>query len=339
MVVQKDNIYEFGFGRSDNLSSNVNLLDEAVFSFLYGGLFKVLKSLSLNSILDLEIVFRLYINFLKGLSFYDIHYFTQSPERTLWRRLKYLEEQNVIKRSKNEKDKRTITFLLTKTAFDTLSNSIPKEDLAITISKIAMSYADKLWMFNVRDPNQVRKTSFNLARSAVSMNDKNYLCQFSFGLSYYYSGNYDLSLNYAYNSIQSEKKFAHARRLFASSLFQIDEKKRAYTEINKALNLNTDEYGKWRTLYELWRFNFNDDNIEEARKISKEIVGLQPDYPQSYIAILASLDKKTKASDAYVKKIFEKIPNFSSGMIKNFHSWIRNDQSEKLCSALERFNI
>ena len=114
MVVQKDNIYEFGFGRSDNQSSNVNLLDEAVFSFLYGGLFKVLKSLSLNSILDLEIVFRLYINFLKGLSFYDIHYFTQSPERTLWRRLKYLEEQNVIKRSKNEKDKGTITFLLTK---------------------------------------------------------------------------------------------------------------------------------------------------------------------------------------------------------------------------------
>ena len=339
MVVQKDNIYEFGFGRSDNLSSNVNLLDEAVFSFLYGGLFKVLKSLSLNSILDLEIVFRLYINFLKGLSFYDIHYFTQSPERTLWRRLKYLEEQNVIKRSKNEKDKRTITFLLTKTAFDTLSNSIPKEDLAITISKIAMSYADKLWMFNVRDPNQVRKTSFNLARSAVSINDKNYLCQFSFGLSYYYSGNYDLSLNYAYNSIQSEKKFAHARRLFASSLFQIDEKKRAYTEINKALNLNKDEYGKWRTLYELWRFNFHDDNLEEARKISKDIVRLQPDYPQSYIAILASLDKKTKASDAYVKKIFEKIPNFSSGMIKNFHSWIRTDQSEKLCSALERFNI
>ena len=339
MVVQKDNIYEFGFGRSDNLSSNVNLLDEAVFSFLYGGLFKVLKSLSLSSILDLEIVFRLYINFSKGLSFYDIHYFTQAPERTLWRRLKYLEEQNVIKRSKNQKDKRTITFLLTKTAFDTLSNSIPKEDLAITISKIAMSYADKLWMFNVRDPNQVRKTSFNLARSAVSMNDKNYLCQFSFGLSYYYSGNYDLSLNHSYNSVKIEKKFAHARRLFASSLFQIDEKKRAYQEINKALTLNTDEYGKWRTLYELWRFNFNDDNHDEAKRISKEIVSLQPDYPQSYIASLASLDKRSKVSDQYVKKLFEKIPNFSSGMIKNFHSWIRPDQSEKLSIALKRFDI
>ena len=339
MVVQKDNIYEFGFGRSDNLSSNVNLLDEAVFSFLYGGLFKVLKSLSLNSILDLEIVFRLYINFLKGLSFYDIHYFTQSPERTLWRRLKYLEEQNVIKRSKNQKDKRTITFLLTKSAFDTLSNSIPKEDLAITISKIAMNYADKLWMFNVRDPNQVRKTLYNIARSAVSMNDKNYLCQFAFGLSYYYSANYDLSLNHSYNSFQAEKKFAHARRLFASSLYQIDEKKRAYIEINKALDLNTDEYGKWRTLFEMWRFNFNDDNIEEARKISKEIVRIQPEYPQSYIAALASLDKKNKISDAYKKKIFEKMPNFSPAMIKNFHSWIRPDQAEKLRSALEKFNI
>ena len=61
------------------------------------------------------------------------------------------------------------------------------------------------------------------------------------------------------------------------------KKKRAYIEINKALDLNTDEYGKWRTLYEMWRFNFNDDNMEEARKISKEIVRIQPDYPQSYI--------------------------------------------------------
>ena len=54
MTVQKDNIYEFGFGRSDQVSKNVNLLDEAVFSFLYGGLFKVLKSLALTSLLDLE---------------------------------------------------------------------------------------------------------------------------------------------------------------------------------------------------------------------------------------------------------------------------------------------
>ena len=72
--------------------------------FLYGGLFKVLKSLALTSLLDLEIVFRLYVNFYKGLSFYDIQYFTQSPERTLWRRLKYLEEK--WSNQKNQKTKK-----------------------------------------------------------------------------------------------------------------------------------------------------------------------------------------------------------------------------------------
>ena len=56
MTVQKDDIYEFGFGRSDQVTKNDNLVDEAVFSFLYGGLFRVLKSLSLTSLLDLEIV-------------------------------------------------------------------------------------------------------------------------------------------------------------------------------------------------------------------------------------------------------------------------------------------
>ena len=339
MALQKYNIYEFGFGRSDNISSNVNLLDEAVFSFLYGGLFKVLKSLSFTSILDLEIVFRLYINFLKGLSFYDIHYFTESPERTLWRRLKYLEDRNVIQRSKNKKDKRTITFLLSKTAFDTLSSSIPKEDLAITISKIAISYADKLWMFNVRDPNQVRKTSFNLARSAVSINDNNYLCQFAFGLSYYYNANYDLALNHSYNSIQSDKKFAHARRLFGSSLFQIDEKKRAYNEVNKALELYNDNYGRWRTLFELWRFNFIDQKYDEALKIAKNLTVLQPDYPQTYIAILVSTVKPSKNVERYKKKLYELIPNFSSGMIKNFHSWIKIDQAEAISKELKKFEI
>ena len=48
MTVQKDDIYEFGFGRSDQVTKNDNLVDEAVFSFLYGGLFRVLKSLSLT---------------------------------------------------------------------------------------------------------------------------------------------------------------------------------------------------------------------------------------------------------------------------------------------------
>ena len=93
-------------------------------------------------------------------------------------------EKNVINKLKNQKDKRANRFVLSKSSYQTLSNSIPKEDLAITISKISMSYADKLWMFNVRDPNKVRKTLLNLARSAVSLNENNDLCQFSFGLAY-----------------------------------------------------------------------------------------------------------------------------------------------------------
>ena len=334
MTVQKDDIYEFGFGRSDQVTKNDNLIDEAVFSFLYGGLFRVLKSLSLTSLLDLEIVFRLFINFYKGLSFYDIQYFTQSPERTLWRRLKYLEENKVIRKSKNQTDKRTIRFLLTKNSYETLSSSIPKQDLAITISKIALSYADKLWMFNVRDPNKVRKTLLNLARSSVSLNKNNFLCQFAFGLSFYYGNNFDLSLNHSYNSIKLNDKFAHGRRLFGSSLFQIDEKKRAYNEMFKALDLYSDIYGQWRTYFELWRFNFLDDNLDEAKKFSKKLINLQPEYPQTYIANLALEDNKNKGI-ALKRKLLELQPNFTPAMIKNFHTWIRDDQATKIINVLK----
>ena len=34
MALEKDNIYEFGFGRTDNAAKNVNLLDEAVNSLM-----------------------------------------------------------------------------------------------------------------------------------------------------------------------------------------------------------------------------------------------------------------------------------------------------------------
>ena len=318
MTVQKDDIYEFGFGRSDQVTKNDNLVDEAVFSFLYGGLFRVLKSLSLTSLLDLEIVFRLFINFYKGLSFYDIQYFTQSPERTLWRRLKYLEENNVIRKSKNQTDKRTIRFLLTKNSYETLSSSIPKQDLAITISKIALSYADKLWMFNVRDPNKVRKTLLNLARSSVSLNKNNFLCQFAFGLSFYYGNNFDLSLNHSYNSIKLNDKFAHGRRLFGSSLFQIDEKQRAYNEMFKALDLYSDIYGQWRTYFELWRFNFLDNNLDEAKKYSKKLINLQPEYPQTYIASLA-LEENKKKGIPLKRKLMELQPNFTPATVSYTH--------------------
>ena len=281
-----------------------------------------------------EIVFRLFINFYKGLSFYDIQYFTQSPERTLWRRLKYLEENNVIRKSKNQTDKRTIRFLLTKNSYETLSSSIPKQDLAITISKIALSYADKLWMFNVRDPNKVRKTLLNLARSSVSLNKNNFLCQFAFGLSFYYGNNFDLSLNHSYNSIKLNDKFAHGRRLFGSSLFQIDEKQRAYNEMFKALDLYSDIYGQWRTYFELWRFNFLDNNLDEAKKYSKKLINLQPEYPQTYIASLA-LEENKKKGVPFKKKLIELQPNFTPAMIRNFHTWIREDQANKIIDVLK----
>jgi hypothetical protein len=85
-------------------------------------------------------------------------------------------------RTRGDSDKRTIKFQLSKNAYAKLIESIPKEDLAITISKIAVSYADKLWMFNVRDPNKIKKMLLNLSRSAVSMNENNFLSQFCFGL-------------------------------------------------------------------------------------------------------------------------------------------------------------
>ena len=51
MPLIKDSLYEFGFGRTDQVvENNVSLLDEAVFSFLYGGLFRVLKSLNLSGL-------------------------------------------------------------------------------------------------------------------------------------------------------------------------------------------------------------------------------------------------------------------------------------------------
>ena len=53
-------------------------------------------------------------------------------------------------------------FKLKSTKIGILGGSFdPAHKGHLTISKIALSYADKLWMFNVRDPNKVRKTLLN----------------------------------------------------------------------------------------------------------------------------------------------------------------------------------
>ena len=51
----------------------------------------------------------------------------------------------------------------------------------------------------------------------------------------------------------------------------------------KALDLYSDIYGQWRTYFELWRFNFLDNNLDEAKRYSKKLINLQPEYPQTYI--------------------------------------------------------
>ena len=52
--------------------------------------------------------------------------------------------------------------------------------------------------------------------------------------------------------------------------YEIDERKRAYSEMHKALELYEDIYGQWRTYFELWRFNFIDENIKDAQKYSEK---------------------------------------------------------------------
>ena len=104
--------------------------------------------------------------------------------------------------------------------------------------------------------------------------------------------------------------------------------------MNKALELYEDLYGQWRTYFELWRFNFLDENLNEAHKFSEKLVRLQPEYPQSYIALLAS-NKKNNASRSIKSKLNSLVPNFTPSMIKNFHSWIREDQAEKIINALK----
>ena len=57
MTVQKDDIYEFGFGRSDQVTKNDNLVDEAVFSFLYGHIIYLFNIFLIKVKLDIKSIF------------------------------------------------------------------------------------------------------------------------------------------------------------------------------------------------------------------------------------------------------------------------------------------
>ena len=37
----------------------------------------------------------------------------------------------------------------------------------------------------------------------------------------------------------------------------------------------------------------------------------------------------------FSKKLMELVPNFAPGMVKNFHSWLTNDQAKKIADSLK----
>ena len=118
-------------------------------------------------------------------------------------------------------------------------------------------------------------------------------------------------LNHSYNSIKLNKKFAHGRRLFGSSLFQIDEKKRAYTEMYKALELyDSDIYGQWRTYFELWRFNFIDEILMDAKKYSEKLVRFTARI-SSNLYSLPRFTSKNGPTRSMKSSLNQLLPNFS----------------------------
>ena len=75
--------------------------------------------------------------------------------------------------------------------------------------------------------------------------------------------------------------------------------------------------------------------MKDAQKYSEKLIRLQPEYPQSYIAYLASYEKGTSIR-SIKSKLNQLLPNFSPPMIKNFHSWMRDDQANKIINSLKK---
>ena len=75
-------------------------------------------------------------------------------------------------------------------------------------------------------------------------------------------------------------------------------------------------------------------SLDEAKKYSKKLINLQPEYPQTYIACLVVEENKKKGIPLK-RKLMELQPNFTPAMIKNFHTWIRDDQASKIIDVLK----
>ena len=100
--------------------------------------------------------------------------------------------------------------------------------------------------------------------------------------------------------------------------------------MEKALKLYDDDYGRWRTNFEFWRFNYLDGNLKIASDFIKSLKETEPNYPQTYLADLITTGSQKKKASKSKKKLQELVPNFSSGMIKNFHSWIQMNRLKSL---------
>ena len=71
------------------------------------------------------------------------------------------------------------------------------------------------------------------------------------------------------------------------------------------------------------------------KKYAEKLVKLQPEYAQSYIGYLATFEKG-KDIKSMKAKLMQLLPNFSPAMIRNFHSWIREDQADKIINSLRK---
>ena len=105
--------------------------------------------------------------------------------------------------------------------------------------------------------------------------------------------------------------------------------------MEKALKLYDDDYGKWRTNYEFWRFNYLDGDLKKASEFVKILKEIEPNYPQTYLADLITTGAQKKKALKSKKKLHDLVTNFSPGMIKNFHSWITDEQSDKFVEDLK----
>ena len=79
--------------------------------------------------------------------------------------------------------------------------------------------------------------------------------------------------------------------------------------MEKALKLYDDDYGRWRTNFEFWRFNYLDGNLKHASDFVKSLRETEPNYPQTYLADLITTGSQKKKASKSKKKLQELVDN------------------------------